>query len=184
MEVYLKDRLIEELKKDSMNIEKFIKNYQFSHKITVEDVIAGPVNLVKTALNNIVFHNIKKIDALYQVVFDISILKLCEYKSLDYILQIRHKLIHNNGIVGTKKIRITPISFVMKCEEISNFIEAIDYFIRYGKKRKKFPRLYNKNTEKFEKLYKWEGYSAAVWSNADLFDKPPYKQIDEEFLNV
>jgi hypothetical protein len=106
LEVYLKDRVLEELNKNPSKIEKFLKEYKFDRKITVEDVLIGPKALTDDLLNDIVFHNIKKVDTIYKIVVGLSVTQFCDYENLDFIVTAGHKIVHRGGDIGGKNIRV------------------------------------------------------------------------------
>ena len=180
LEVYLKDRVLEELNNNPNKIETFLNEYKFDRKMTIEDVLAGPKVLIETFLNNIVFHNIKKVDSIYQAIFLFNIIQFCDYKRLDFIIKSRHEIVHNGGHVNNKKIRVTPVGFVYSCLEISHFVEGIDYYCRFHKKRVKFPRINLQNNKKWETLLEWEEYLIASYRVHSK--RSAFKSIEDEWL--
>lgn len=174
LEVYLKDRVLEKLENNPIKIETFLKEYKFDRKMTVEDVLLGPKAVVENFLNNMVFHNINRVDTIYKAIFGFNIIQFCDYKRLDFIIKSRHEIVHNGGYINNKKIRVTPTGFGYSCKEISNFVEGIDYYCRFHKKRVKFPRLYLKHHEKWDKLLEWREYYNAsyqvLFSTRDILD--------------
>ncbi len=163
LEVYLKDRIVEELNKYPDKVNKFLKEYKSDRKITIEDVLAGPSSLTDDLLNNIVFHNIRKTDAIYKIVLGFSITQFGDYKHLDFIINVRHKIVHHGGTINGKKIRVTPVRFIWACQEVTRYVEGIDYYCRYKKMRNKFPRVCLKHYKKWEKLFEWDKYVTASW---------------------
>lgn len=167
LEVYLKDRMLEELTKNPDTVEKFLKEYKSDRKITIEDVLAGPNDFLYDLLNDIVFHNIKKVDTIYKIIFGFNIIQFSDFKKLDFIVRVRHEIVHRGGNINGKKIRVTPIGFQMACQEITRFVEGIDYYYRFHKKRSKFPRIYLKHSKKWEKLFEWDDYWNATWQGTN-----------------
>lgn len=158
LEVYLKDRIEEEFEKNSESVVRFLRGFRPRKKISIDDVYAGPKAYALSLLDSVSFHNLKQVDALYKIVFGFDIIPLGDYKNLAFIVRVRHDIIHRGGRVKGKTIRVLPGGFVFWCQKVSNFVEAIDYYCRFGKKRKRFPRLYMRYDKEWDRLLEWEEY--------------------------
>jgi hypothetical protein len=181
MEVYLKDRIIEEFRNKPTVIEIFLKGYTLERKLSVEDVLNGPIALAESIINETIFHNIKKVDAIYKIIFGFGILQFSDYKKLDFIVQIRHKILHQCGIVNDRQIRITPLGFIFACETVNRFVEGIDYYYRYRRIRKRYPKLILKHSTEYDELFKWDEYKDKIWCDKD-FDIDLKKKEKEEII--
>ena len=99
LETYLSDTLITNVDEDSSKLAAFVSEYKEYEKTSVPlnriiDEYYGLRTIVLETLKNLTFHNIPKIRAIYESVFEIefpSISEICR------IVNIRHDLIHRNG---------------------------------------------------------------------------------------
>lgn len=144
MEVYLKDKIFDEIKLKPKIIEVFLRKYSFNKKIDVEDLLLGPYSFAERVLDEVVFHNLKKVDKIYRILFGINIAKFVDFKKLNSYIKIRHHIIHNNSMLNNGKITINPACITHTCNFLIHFIESIDYFIKHNRKRKRSPDLIRK----------------------------------------
>jgi hypothetical protein len=163
MEAYLKDKIIQEIKLKPKLIELFLKEYNFNKKIDVEDLFLGPYNFTEKILEEITFHNIKKVRVIYKIIFNFDILECIDFKRLEYYINVRHGIVHGNSILNGNKILINPTEFILICDAISRFIEGIDYFVKHKKKRKKFSNLLFRDCQKFKAFTDSYDYLQAVF---------------------
>ena len=103
MEVYLKDRIIEEFQEHPEKVVKFIKKYHLDRKITKEDVLVGPDGFATSILDGIIFHQMKKVQKIYEIVFDFDILQFIDYKHLEFFITLRHEIVHRGNRDKFKK---------------------------------------------------------------------------------
>ncbi|TET90494.1 MAG: hypothetical protein E3J35_06400 [Methanomassiliicoccales archaeon] len=163
LEVYLKDRIVEEMDKDPSVIEKFLKGYAIDRKITPEDLLQGPRAFVLSIIDNTSFHNLKKVEAIYNIVFGFKILRFGKYKILNWAVQTRHSIVHRGAALAKKEPSLNVNYVIWTCQEISNFIEGVDFYIRYRRKRKRFPNLILRHAKVWDVLMEWEEYKDAYW---------------------
>ena len=163
LEVYLKDRIVEEFHKNPPSIEKFLKGYVVDKKITTEDILIGPEEFTLSIINNTSFHNLKKVEAIYKIVFGFKILRFGDFKYLDSIIHGRHAIVHRGAIVKRNKTSLNVNDVLWACQEISNFVEGMDYYIRYRKKRKRFPKMFFRYMKEHERLMEWKEYEKAFF---------------------
>lgn len=101
LETYLSDTLINEIQENEEMLDRFILKFKEYNekKISFSDIKAAYENRRKTAVTdllNIQYHNIAKVRAIYQCVFnseDLGFANNDVYKLID----IRHNLVHRNG---------------------------------------------------------------------------------------
>lgn len=180
LEVYLKDRIEEEFEKNPESIRRFLRGFRPRKKISVDDVYVGPKAYALSLLESVSFHNLKRVDALYKTVFGFDIIPLGDYRYLDFIIRVRHDIIHRGGRVKGKTIRVLPGGFTFRCQKVSNFVEGIDYYCRFGKKRKRFPRLYMRYDKEWDRLLEWEEYRQTLAHS--MFSDRHGEKEDEEIV--
>jgi len=163
MEVYLKECLFEALRRDPKLVRRFLEKYKMERRISVDDLYVGANAFAFSLLNDIVFHNLKKVDALYKIVFNFSILELGDYKNLEKCVKIRHNIVHENSQVDGKKMEFKYSGILGAAKVILNFVEGIDYFIRHRKKRKKFTSIFSLYSGVTTSLAEWDEYLKAKY---------------------
>ncbi len=157
MEVYLKEKLLEKINSKSEFLQTFLERFDINRKITIKDVYEGPEKLAHSLINELSFHNISKVNKIYEIVFGFRIYDFTKNNEIEKWIKIRHILVHHNGIYRGEKITISDIMFIKACHCVIEFIEGIDYFERHKAKRKKYPRMW-KYYDKFQKLWDWDDY--------------------------
>ncbi len=179
MESYLKEKVVEELKSNPDALYKFLQGYEKGRKISIEDIYLGPLKFALSILENMSFHNLGKINKIYELVFGISLLKFCKKKNLDLFVKIRHLLVHNNGKVKDKTLFIRDTTFILAFDSVVELIQGFDYYERYGQKRKKFSRIW-KSYDDSSKLHNWKEYK--LNSLQSIFDK--IEKRNENYLVI
>ena len=182
MEVYLKERLIEKLNEDEQLTYKFLREYKYDRKLTVDDVFNGPETLLNSFLDSIIYHNVKKVDAMYKIVFGVSIMGFINQEALNWIVELRHIIVHDAGFTKSgKKVEIFDDHALWAMNQVTRFVESIDYFIRNGKVRKKFRNylnsLINSHDQIFESLSKRDTLLAKKFK--EIGKRVDKKQLDE-----
>ena len=162
MELYLKERLLEQIEQDKSFIEKFLNKYDIQRKLTVDDVMKGPEQLAKELLDNIIYHNIEKVHKVYQIFFDFSILEFVEVKSLKSDIKLRHLIVHSAGKARDKELVIQD-GFIFTLNRISKFIESIDFYIEHETKKTRFSNYLLKYDRILKPVYKSE-LMGVVWN--------------------
>lgn len=152
LEVYLQDRLIEELEKSDQLLHKFILEYKFQRKLTGEDLIKGPQKVAIELIDSIVFHNLKLVNSLYKIVLGFDIIKLMKHDLIWTAIKIRHKIVHRAGLIDDKKIFVAFDGLFKTINAISKWVENIDYFYRTEKIKNNSPNYYKRYLTHMEKL--------------------------------
>lgn len=159
MEVYLKDRIIEEFQEKPEKIVEFISNYHLNRKITKEDVLLGPDGFATSILDDIIFHQMTKVQKVYEIVFGFDILQFIDYKSLESFITLRHEIVHRGNKDKFKKMGLSKTKVVVYLGVINQFILSVDYYIAHGKKRKRFPRPFQLESKKYQILSDWDEFN-------------------------
>ena len=101
LETYLSDTLINEIQENEEMLDRFILKFKEYNekKISFSDIKAAYENRRKTAVTdllNIQYHNIAKVRAIYQCVYDSEDLGF-DNTDIYKLIGIRHELVHRNG---------------------------------------------------------------------------------------
>jgi len=144
LEVYLKDRIIEEFNNNSNAVDRFLHNYDCIGKITVDDIINGPVSFAIKSLEGIIFHNLPKVEKIYAPIFDMDLKNMADYKLLNLSVRYRHSFVHENGKLKGKIIRFGNRDLQNILNEITIFVENIDFFIIHKRKKARHLDYYRK----------------------------------------
>ncbi len=176
MELYLKERLLEQLKADENLVIRFLESYEVQRKLTVSDVVSGPHQLVNEILNGIIYHNVEKVNKIYEIVFGFSILDFVDVKMLKMDIKLRHIIAHSAGKARDKELVIQD-GFLFCMNRISNFIESIDYYIENGTQKKRFSNYWARHDRAFAPIRELESFEqATIKSMLEMkFDKETNK---------
>lgn len=178
MENYLQNILIEIIEKDDEKSMKFIKEYRFEKNLTPQDVIDGPRILTVNILNNIIYHNLPKVNSLYKIIYDLDILNIkdVDIKMIFQIIKLRHNIVHKSSRFNEKKVTVKLDSFLGFLNLISNWLLNIDSLIMTNDLRKRttdyklkfYTEIYNSMENPILEVGKFEVISNSV---AEIFDK-------------
>jgi len=157
LEMYFFDIIFENTKNDIYKIEKFVQ--------PTKKVLTDEHDIIEKANNKItrfIFHRIDNVNEEFIKLFDINIIELTNYDDIKKIILVRHKLVHQAGRIGEKKIKVTEIGLINSINKISSWIENIDYYLRNKTPKKRFRNYwyqYEKMMNRFQdseiyKLYK------------------------------
>lgn len=142
MEAYLGDTLINETLSDSAAMDRLIKNDHDLKdvKLGLAEISTTPdivTKKVREHLRGVMYHNLKKVDALYSIALQFRILPLAtDAGNLFRAIMLRHDCVHRNGYdkdgaeltVFTKEFvrRTTDVirTFVTKIEEKVRIVRA------------------------------------------------------------
>jgi len=129
MEAYLADRLINEIESDSHAFERLLANDEdlVKEKITLAEISKDAALVgrrVREHLRSIQYHNLAKVDALYNIALGIRILNLASDKaSLFRAVVLRHDCVHRNGFdKDGNELKIFTKAFV---QETADLIKAL-----------------------------------------------------------
>ncbi|CAL2084581.1 hypothetical protein [Tenacibaculum sp. 190524A02b] len=154
MESYLHNILVEEIKNDHSKTIKFVENYNFQKNLSVQDVIDGPESLTLKTLDNIIYHNLPKVNILFKTVFDLDVLKIpnSNIKTIFAIIKVRHSIVHDSNRVNGKKFYISSYTFVDYMDIITNWLLNIDCIImneRVKKRKTDYSLRFHKELDKY-----------------------------------
>lgn len=141
LEEYLKNRLIEEFSKNEVTVKNFLLSFNSDRKLTAQDVINGPKLLAIGYLDEILFHNMPKVERVYNSAFKFDIKKLCDFKRIVVITKMRHLIVHNGGKTKTNE-KIQTHSLQTCIDEINKLIENIEFYIKNGRPKKSIKKVY------------------------------------------
>lgn len=168
LEEYLKSRLLEELNKSETAVTNFLTGYITDRKLTVKDVLDGPQKLAISFLDDILFHNLPKVEKIYSLTFKLDIKKLCDFKLLMTIVKMRHLIVHEGAKEGKSRQKLQTHSLQTCLDEINRLIENIEFSIKNGRPKKTIKRInvdgwgkpiFRENTQDiidYETLKAWE----------------------------
>lgn len=152
MECYLKDRLQESFSENKEVLDCFLKGYEHNIKITVDDVVNGPLQLANKFTNEVIFHNLRKVDNVYKAAYNIDIKKMADFKALNLLIRIRHAIIHDNGYIKGKRVEINNTILRDNLNEVCTWIENIDFFILNQRLKTRHVDYYRKRSREFENI--------------------------------
>lgn len=140
LEQYLKKRLTQEFNANEASVRNFLLKYNSERKLGVNDVIEGPQKLAISYLDDILFHNLPKVERIYFLTFNFDIKKFCDFKRLITIVKMRHLIVHDGGKdKSNKKIETHRIQTCL--DEVDKLIENIEYSIIKGRPKKVIKRI-------------------------------------------
>ncbi|WP_378177852.1 hypothetical protein [Aquimarina sp. SS2-1] len=154
MESYLHNILIESVKKDSSKSIKFVEGFNFQKALSARDVIEGPESLTLTTLQNVIYHNLPRVNILFKIIFELDILNIpnIDVKPIFTIIKIRHSIVHDSNRVKEKKFYINVITFIGFMDLIANWLLNIDSIIMNNnprKRKKDYVLRFNKELDKY-----------------------------------
>lgn len=138
LEAYLCDTLINMVMGDPAAIRQLINQDSelAKEKYTLAEISDDPTLIerkVREHLRSILYHNLARVDVLYNIALGIQILKLAKDKtSLFNAVILRHDCIHRNGFDkdGTE-LKVFTQKFVQdSADQIKDFVESIERAIR------------------------------------------------------
>lgn len=138
MEAYLGDRLIGEVEADGDAFQRLLDQDEdlLNQKFTLAEISKEPALVarkVREHLRSIQYHNLAKVEVLYNIALGIRILNLAEDKaSLFKAVMLRHDCVHRNGFdKDGNELDIFTKTFVQNTSDlIKAFIEAVENAIR------------------------------------------------------
>lgn len=138
MEAYLADRLINEIENDAGAVRRLLEQDEdlAKEKFTLVDISKDPAlvqNRVREHLRAIQYHNLAKVDVLYNIALGFRILNRAKEKpSLFKAVMLRHDCVHRNGFdKNGKELRVFTKKFVQDTADIiKGFVESIERAIR------------------------------------------------------
>lgn len=133
LEAYLGDTLLNEVMRDKEAMQRLIDKDQdlAKEKFTLSEVSKDPglvERKVRTHLREVMYHNLKKVDVLYNIALGVRILNLAADKTdLFKAVLLRHDCVHRNGFdKDGKEIDIFTKAFVQDTADlIKAFVEGI-----------------------------------------------------------
>ncbi|WP_196887308.1 hypothetical protein [Aureivirga sp. CE67] len=139
MESYLKNMLIEIILDDKSKSEKFVRKYKFERHLTSNDVVNGSEFLTISVLNDVIYHNLPKVNSLYKIITGIDILNIegAEIKKIFKIIKLRHKMVHQANRINDRKIFLKELTLLHFITVISDWLLNIDCLILNGNLRKR-----------------------------------------------
>lgn len=133
LEAYLGDTLLNEVIRDTEVMQRLIDKDEdlAKEKFTLSEVSKDPglvEHKVRTHLREVMYHNLKKVDVLYNIALGVRILDLAADKaSLFKAVLLRHDCVHRNGFDKEgNEIDVFTKAFVQDTADlIKAFVEAI-----------------------------------------------------------
>lgn len=138
MEAYLGDRLIGAVEADADAFQRLLDRDEdlLKEKFTLAKISKEPALVtrkVREHLRSIQYHNLAKVDVLYNIALGVRILNLAEDKaSLFKAVKLRHDCVHRNGFdKDGNELDIFTKTFVQNTSDlIKAFIEAVERAIQ------------------------------------------------------
>jgi len=138
MEAYLADRLINEIDADAGAFQRLLEQDEdlAKEKFTLVDISKNPAlvqDKIREHLRAIQYHNLAKVDVLYNIALGFRILNLAKEKaSLFKAVILRHDCVHRNGFdKNGKELNVFTKAFVQDTADlIKSFVESIEHAIR------------------------------------------------------
>ncbi|WP_245478270.1 MULTISPECIES: hypothetical protein [unclassified Mesorhizobium] len=133
LEAYLGDTLLNEVMGDKAAMQRLIDQDEDlgKKKFTLSEVSKEPALVerrVREHLRSVMYHNLKKVDVLYNIALGVRILDLASDKaSLFKAVLLRHDCVHRNGFDKEgKEIDVFTKAFVQETADlIKIFVEEI-----------------------------------------------------------
>ncbi|RUV41226.1 hypothetical protein EOD29_24050 [Mesorhizobium sp. M1A.T.Ca.IN.004.03.1.1] len=137
LEAYLGDTLINHVMADVAAMQRLIDQDDdlTKEKFTLAEIAKDPglvERRVREHLRSILYHNLAKVDVLYNISFGIRILSLATDKSsLFKAIMLRHDCVHRNGFdKNGDELRVFTKAFVQETADlIKEFVESIEQAI-------------------------------------------------------
>jgi hypothetical protein len=138
MEAYLADKLINEIKVDVDACQLLIDKDDdlAKEKFTLAEIAKDPALVkrkVREHLRSIQYHNLAKVDVLYNIAFGIRILNLAQEKpKLFKAVMLRHDCVHRNGFdTDGNELKVFTKAFVQDTADlIKAFVQNIEKALR------------------------------------------------------
>lgn len=138
MEAYLADRLINQVERDPKAFRRLLGQDEelAKEKFTLAEISRDPALVgkrVREYLRSIQYHNLAKVDVLYNIALGVRILNLITDKPrLFKAVLLRHDCVHRNGFDKEgNELRIFTKVFVQETADlIKAFIENIERSLR------------------------------------------------------
>jgi hypothetical protein len=137
LEEFLKNRLVEEFEINQKAVTNFLLKYNVDKKLTTTDTINGPKKFAIELLNKVLFHNLAKVARIYLMSLDIDIIKLCDFKTLNLVVKLRHIIVHDGGKLKGEKLKLNHNHLLNYINEVNKFVENIDFFINNGRPKQR-----------------------------------------------
>ncbi|MBB4120737.1 hypothetical protein [Martelella radicis] len=139
LEAYLGDTLLNEVMSNKEAMQRLIDKDDdlIKEKFTLSEVSKDPglvERKVRTHLRKIMYHNLKKVDVLYNIAFGVRILDLAvDKKSLLKAVLVRHDCVHRNGFDQEgNEIDVFTKTFVQgAADQIKAFVEGIEQAVKH-----------------------------------------------------
>lgn len=138
LEAYLGDTLMKEVMADTSAMQRLIDQDDdlAKEKFTLAEISkeAGLVERkVREHLRSILYHNLAKVDVLYNIALEVRILTLAsDKKSLFKAVLLRHDCVHRNGFdKDGNELKVFTKAFVQNTADlIKTFVEDIEKAVR------------------------------------------------------
>jgi hypothetical protein len=138
MEAYLADKLINEIGADADAFQRLIdKDDDLAReKFTLAEIAKDPALVerkVREHLRSIQYHNLAKVDVLYNIALGIRILNLAQEKPILFkAVMLRHDCVHRNGFdKDGNELKVFTKAFVQDTADlIKAFVENIEKAVR------------------------------------------------------
>lgn len=138
MEAYLADRLINQVERDPEAFRRLLGQDEelAKEKFTLAEISRDPALVgkrVREYLRSIQYHNLAKVDVLYNIALGVRILNLITDKPrLFKAVLLRHDCVHRNGFdkKGTELRIFTKVCVQETADLIKTFIENIERSLR------------------------------------------------------
>ncbi|WP_034041887.1 hypothetical protein [Wocania ichthyoenteri] len=153
MESYLHNILVEHIKKDSSKSIKFVEEFNFQKSLSPKHVIEGPESLTINTLEDVIYHNLPKVNTLFKIIFEMDILNISniDIKTIFLIIKVRHSIVHDSNRVKEKKFYISSHTFIDYLDLIANWLMEIDSLIMTNHTRKRKTNYYLKFNKELNK---------------------------------
>lgn len=135
LEAYLGDTLMRRVAVDSEALQRLIEKDKelLAEKVSLTEIAKNPDILrdrVKTHLRAVLYHNLKKVDFLYQTAFRIRVLGTKEENAhLLQAIQYRHHCVHRNGMdqEGNRLTVFTPQYVKETADRMKALVDRIQF---------------------------------------------------------
>lgn len=137
-ESYLQNVLIEIIDNNPQKANEFVLKYKIDRNILPQDLVDGPKKFTLRILNNIIYHNLPKVNFLFKIISNVDILNKSE-TDIDLLLKIinlRHKFVHKGSKHNDKKIYLGETTMLGYMNLINHWVSSIDNKIMGSNTRK------------------------------------------------
>ncbi len=129
LEDYLSSTIIQKIMSNEVYFKNFVKGYKdFSkEKFTINEIykkLDDLNNIVKNKLSNIIYHNLAKVQPIYEKTFKIPFPNISE---LSKAVKKRHHMVHRNGKDtdgNTVEINLSDVQILIT--NVNNFVTEIE----------------------------------------------------------